>query len=130
MQIHYPEDYEIRSIRGQSDHDQLASAIRLVFGHGEWLNAETYDRITRCSFYSQDLDLVAVAPDGTLASFCTFRMAPVSKITNLEPVGTHPEHRKMGLARALIFIGLERVMRYNPTLLCMHARWGRQYSCC
>jgi hypothetical protein len=112
-----PENYEIRSVKGISDYDQLASVTRLVFGHGEWFNAQTYEEITRCSFYKQDLDLVAVAPDGTFASFCTFRMDPTSKITNLEPVGTHPDHRKLDLAKALIFEGLKRVIRYNPALL-------------
>jgi len=111
-----PESYEIRSVKGRSDYDQLASVIRLVFGHGEWFNAEIYEGITRCSFYKQDLDLVAVAPGGTFASFCTFRMDPISKITNLEPVGTHPNYRKLGLAKALIFEGLKRAIRYNPAL--------------
>jgi mycothiol synthase len=111
-----PEGYGIRSVKGRSDYDQLASVIRLVFGHGEWFDAEVYEGITRCSFYKQDLDLVAVAPDGTFASFCTFRMDPMSKITNLEPVGTHPTYRKLGLAKTLIFEGLRRAMRYNPAL--------------
>ena len=114
--IDYPESYEIRPVKGKSDYDQLASVIRLVFGHGEWFNAEVYEGITRRSFYKQDLDLVAVAPDGTFASFCTFRIDPASKITNLEPVGTHPKHRKLGLAKILIFEGLRRAMKYNPTL--------------
>ena len=112
-----PESYEIRSVKGRSDYDQLASVTRLVFGHGEWFNAQTYEGITRRSFYKQDLDLVAIAPDGTFASFCTFRMDPISKITNLEPVGTHPNYRKLGLAKALIFEGLRRAIRYSPTLL-------------
>jgi len=111
-----PESYEIRSVKGRSDYDQLASVIRLVFSHGEWFNAEIYEGITRCSFYKQDLDLVAIAPDGTFASFCTFRIDPISKITNLEPVGTHPNYRKLGLAKALIFEGIRRATRYNPAL--------------
>ena len=111
-----PESYEIRSVKGRSDYDQLARVTRLVFGHGEWFNAEIYEGITRCSFYKQDLDLVAVAPNGTFASFCTFRMDPISQITNLEPVGTHPNYRKLGLAKALIFEGLRRAMTYNPAL--------------
>ena len=112
-----PSGYEIRSVDGSSDHVQLAAAMRLVFGHGEWLNAELYERITHYSFYKQDLDLVAVAKDGTFASFCTFRMDPVSRITSLEPVGTHPSHRLRGLAKALVFEGLRRAMAYDPTLL-------------
>jgi predicted N-acetyltransferase YhbS len=115
-EVDYPEDYEIRSIRGRSDYDKLTATTRLVFGHGEWFNAELYESITRCSFYKQDLDLVAVAQDGTFASFCTFRMDPVSKITSLKPMGTHPKHRGMGLAKILIFEGLRRATKYNPAL--------------
>ncbi len=114
--VRCPESYEIRSVKGRSDYDQLASITRRVFGHGEWFDAQTYEGIIRCSFYKQDLDLVAVASDGTFASFCTFRMDPISRITNLEPVGTHPNHRRLGLAKALIFEGLKRATKYNPTL--------------
>ena len=110
-----PEGYEIRTV-SKADYSQLAATVRLVFGHGEWFNAELYESITRCSFYEQDLDLVAVAQDGTFASFCTFRVDPLSKITNLEPMGTHPDHRRRGLGKALIFEGLRRSMRHNPTL--------------
>jgi len=94
----------------------LTAVTRLVFGHGESFNSELYGWIASCSFYRQDLDLVAVASDGTFASFCTFRMDPVSRITSLEPMGTHPDYRGLGLARLLIFEGLRRAMRYNPAL--------------
>lgn len=110
-----PEGYEIRTIR-RSDYDQLAAMVRLVFGHGESFNAEVYESITRCSFYVQDLDLVAVARDGTFVSFCTFRVDPLSRITNLEPIGMHPDHRRRGLGKALIFEGLRRSVKHNPTL--------------
>ncbi len=110
-----PEGFEIRTIKGKSDYDQLAGLIRLIFGHGEWFNAKVLEGLARCSFYNQDLDLVAIAPDGSIASFCTFRMDPNSKITNLEPMGTHPKYRKLGLAKGLISEGLRRAMKYNPT---------------
>ncbi len=110
-----PEDFKIRAIKGKSDYDQLAVLIRLISGHGEWFDAKILEGIARCSFYKQDLDLVAIAPDGSIASFCTFRMDPISKITNLEPMGTHPKYRKLGLAKGLISEGLRRAMKYNPT---------------
>lgn len=110
-----PEGYEIRTVT-KADYDQLAATVRLVFGHGGWFNAEIYESITRCSFYVQHLDLVAIARDNTIASFCTFRIDPLSRITNLEPMGTHPDHRRRGLGKALIFEGLRRSMRHNPTL--------------
>ncbi len=108
-----PENFEIRTIK-HSDYDQLALLIRRVFGHGEWFTAEILEWIAQCSFYRKELDLVAVTPDGTIASFCTFRLDPNSKIINLEPMGTNPDYRKLGLGKALITEGIKRSMKYNP----------------
>ncbi|MFX1285343.1 MAG: GNAT family N-acetyltransferase [Promethearchaeota archaeon] len=109
-----PEGFEIRNVKGKSDYQQLARLIRLIFGHGDWFTADILEQISHRSFYKQNLDLVAVTPDGTFASFCTFRMDPMSKITQLEPMATHPNFRKLGLAKLLIFEGLKRAMKYDP----------------
>ena len=108
-----PENIEIRTIK-RTDYVQLASLIRRVFGHGEWFAAEVLEWIARCSFYREELDLVAVAPDGTIASFCTFRLDPYSKIISLEPMGTNPDHRRIGLGKTIITEGIKRSMKYNP----------------
>lgn len=112
-----PDGFIIRSVEGKPDHEQLARAVRTVFGHGEWFNAELSERIRQRSFHKPDLDLVAVAPNGTIASFCTFRVDPESRITQLEPMGTLPEFRKLGLAKALLSEGFKRLEKYNPTLI-------------
>ena len=112
-----PEGFEIRSVVKETDFEKIAKAVRVVFGHGEWLTAEVLEGIASCSFYHEDLDLVAVAPDGDIASFCTFRVDPPSRITELEPVGTHPDYRGLGLAKALLCEGFRRLERYDPTLL-------------
>ncbi|UCG00792.1 MAG: GNAT family N-acetyltransferase [Candidatus Heimdallarchaeota archaeon] len=108
-----PENFKIRTIE-RSDYDQLALQIRKVFGHGEWFTAEVLEWIAQCSFYREDLDLVAVTPDGTIASFCTFRLDPNSKIASLEPMGTNPDYRGLGLGKSLITEGIKRSMKYNP----------------
>ena len=112
-----PEGFTIRSVRGREDYEKLAANIRTVFGHGEWFTADTLEGIARGSFYIRDLDLVAEAPDGAIASFCTFRVDPVSRATELEPMGTHPDYRGLGLAKSLIFEGVRRLQRYDPLLL-------------
>lgn len=112
-----PEGFEIRSVIKEIDFERIAEAIRVIFGHGEWFTAEVLERIASCSFYNEDLDLVMVAPDGDIASFCTFRVDPPSRITELEPLGTHPDYRGLGLAKALLCEGFRRLRRYNPTLL-------------
>ena len=112
-----PEGYVIRSVRPDEDFDRIAAAVRVVFGHGEWFTAEVLEGLSRASFYRGDLDLVAVAPNGDIASFCTFRMDPPSRVTELEPMGTLPEYRRMGLAKAILIEGFRRLKRYDPTLL-------------
>ena len=112
-----PEGYVIRSVQPEEDFDRIAAAIRVVFGHGEWFTGEMLEELSRASFYRGDLDLVAVAPSGDIASFCTFRMDPPSRATELEPMGTLPDYRRMGLAKALLVEGFRRLVRYDPTLL-------------
>ncbi len=109
-----PEGFTIRSVQGREDLEKLASNIRTVFGHGEWFTADTLEGIARGSFYIRDLDLVAEATDGSIASFCTFRVDPVSRATELEPMGTHPDYRSLGLAKALISEGMRRLKKYYP----------------
>ncbi len=112
-----PEGYVIRSVQPAEAFDRIAAAIRVVFSHGEWFTGEVLEELSRASFYRGDLDLVAVAPSGDVASFCTFRMDPPSRVTELEPMGTLPEHRRMGLAKALLVEEFRRLAKYDPTLL-------------
>lgn len=108
-----PEGFNIRSIT-KSDYDQQALLIQRVFGHGEWFNAEVLEWLSNCSFHVPELDLVAVTTDNTIASFCTFRMDPYSKIISLEPMGTNPNYRQLGLGKAILSEGIKRAMKYNP----------------
>jgi len=112
-----PDGYVIRSVRPEEDFDRMASSIRVVFGHGEWFTAEVLQGLSRASFYRGDLDLVVVAPNGEIASFCTFRVDPRSRVTELEPMGTLPGYRRMGLAKAILAEGFRRLAKYDPTLL-------------
>ncbi|MFW9915162.1 MAG: GNAT family N-acetyltransferase [Candidatus Thorarchaeota archaeon] len=112
--VSIPKDFIIRNIRGKEDYRQLTEAIKVVFGH-DLCTEEFYENvIAKASFYVQNLDIVAVAPNGTFAAFCTIRLDPVSKIASLEPLGVHPNYRRRGLARAIIFEALKRTQRYKP----------------
>jgi predicted N-acetyltransferase YhbS len=108
-----PKEFKIRAIR-KDEYEQQALLIQKVFGHGEWFTADILEWIANCSFYKEELDLVAVTPTGIIASFCTFRLDPISRIISLEPMGTNPDYRKLGLARALLTEGIKRSKKYNP----------------
>lgn len=70
---------------------------------------EWYHRIQSAPLYRRDLDLVAFAADGSIASFCTIWFDDVSRTAYFEPVATVPNHQRHGLGRALMLKGLHRL---------------------
>lgn len=70
-----------------------------------------YRDIQSAPLYRRDLDLVAVAPDGSIAAFCTVWFDDVTRTGGYEPVGTVPAHQRRGLANALMTEGLRRLRR-------------------
>jgi mycothiol synthase len=77
---------------------------------------EWYRNVQRVPLYRRDLDLVAVAPDGELAAFCTVWFDDVTRTAVFEPVGTHPSHQQRGLGKAVMAEGLRRAERLGATL--------------
>ncbi|MGE5463078.1 MAG: GNAT family N-acetyltransferase [Syntrophothermus sp.] len=75
-----------------------------------------YRNVQRIPLYRRDLDIVAVADDGELAAFCTVWVDDVTRTAVFEPVGTHPEHQKRGLGKAVMSEGLRRAQKLGATL--------------
>jgi len=66
----------------------------------------TYDRemhasVTTMPDFQRELVPIIAAPDGTLAAYCIAWLDPRTRTTEIEPLGTHPEYRRLGLARAI-----------------------------
>lgn len=74
-----------------------------------------YRNIQTAPLYRRDLDLVAVAPDGSIAAFCTIWFDDVTRSACFEPVATVPAHQRRGLGRALLTEGLRRLQRMGAT---------------
>jgi len=77
---------------------------------------EWYKNIQRVPIYRRDLDIVAVAPNGELAAFCTVWFDHATRTAVFEPVGTHPDHQKRGLGKAVMSEGLRRAHQLGATL--------------
>lgn len=75
-----------------------------------------YRNVQRVPLYRRDLDLVAVGPNDELAAFCTVWFDDVTRTAVFEPVGTHPDHQKRGLGKAVMSEGLRRAQRLGATL--------------
>jgi mycothiol synthase len=77
---------------------------------------EWYHNIQRIPLYRRDLDIVAVAPNGEFASFCTVWYDDVTRTGYFEPVGTAPAHQQRGLGKAVMCEALRRLTRMGATM--------------
>ncbi|MBN1259285.1 MAG: GNAT family N-acetyltransferase, partial [Anaerolineae bacterium] len=68
-----------------------------------------YLNIQRMPLYRRDLDIVAAAPTGELAAFCTLWYDDVTRTGYFEPVGTVPEHQRKGLGKAIMYEAMRRL---------------------
>lgn len=92
-----------------ADCQQIADLLNAAFNR-DFHNALEYQNFTRFApCFRPDLDLVAVAPDGSFAAYVGIPYDEPNRLGIFEPVCTHPDHRRHGLARALMVEGLHRL---------------------
>ena len=84
-------------------------------GRPHHMNREADDaidrRLNQLSLYDPDLDLVVFASDGTPAGNAIFWFDPVTRTGVVEPVRTHDDHQRRGIARHLLTTGLDLLAR-------------------
>jgi ribosomal protein S18 acetylase RimI-like enzyme len=102
-----PDGYRLRHVNGPVDLVERIAIHRAAFPHAT-LGVEHYARLMALPHYRLEDDLVIEAPDGTLAAFAMAWWDPAARVGEFEPVGTHPDHRRRGLGRALLSYGLRR----------------------
>jgi ribosomal protein S18 acetylase RimI-like enzyme len=100
-----PAGYVVRTVRGEQEAAVRTEVHRAAFAPSRVV-PESYRRTMREWPYRADLDFVVEAPDGSLVSFCLCWLDAENRIGEFEPVGTHPDHRRRGLARAVCRAGL------------------------
>ncbi len=113
------EGYTVRPLGGEDEWPRRSWVSWRAF-HPDAPDAEYqgwawYGNIQRAPTYRRDLDLVAVAPGGEFAGFCTVWFDDVTRWGLFEPVGTAPEHQRRGLGKAMMCEGLRRLRRLGAT---------------
>jgi len=105
-----PEGYRVRSVEGDADIERRVEVHRAAFAPSRVV-PESYRAVMRAYPYRTALDNVVVAPDGSFAAFCLCWIDTENRVGLLEPVGTHPAHRRQGLAAAACLAGLRALRR-------------------
>ncbi|MFG2603232.1 GNAT family N-acetyltransferase [Streptomyces sp. NPDC048514] len=69
-------------------------------------SAESYEGVRETATYRGDLHILVEAPDGTMAASTIMWLDEANRTAEFEPVGTHPDYRRMGLGRAMVLHGM------------------------
>jgi mycothiol synthase len=106
--------FRIRPVVGEQEVNALVALHRAAFGTENMTVAERL-AMMRVPEYEAALDLLVVAPNGTLAATC---MCTISQEENkrtgrqegaTDPIATHPDYQRLGLAKALLLTGLHKL---------------------
>ena len=100
-----PQGFSTRPIKGVEEAEAVATMHRAAFGT-EYMTTENRLIIMNTSGYDPTLDLLAIAPNGDIAAYCSCSVNNETKIGMTDPVATHPNFQRMGLSRALLLTGL------------------------
>ena len=110
--------YRLRSTgEGTIDDEaaRMAALLNAAFGRTIHSAAEYRTFATSSPSFRHDLNLVAEAADGSFAAHVGLTLDEANGHGIVEPVCTHPGHRRHGLAQALILDGLRRLRDLGAT---------------
>jgi len=96
-----PAGYRIASVREHGDIDGIIALESVTFETNR-LDRAWYTAKSSAPGYSPDLHLHVLAPDGQLVAFAHGWPEVPGRRGEIDPVGTHPAHRRLGLAAAVV----------------------------
>lgn len=133
-------EHHVREIRGEIEDPRLPIGYTLrTVARGELAKRVTvhrsafapsrvvprsYSLVMRAWPYRRDLDYVVEAPNGDFAAFCLAWLDEANGVGLLEPVGTHADHRRKGLATAVCLGALRSLARVGATHAVVNSRSG------
>lgn len=106
-----PPGFSIRPLMGESEAAAAADLHRAAFGT-DYMSTDNRLIMMRTSAYDPSLDLFVVAPDGRLAAYTMGSISVEAnaragrKIGYTDPVATHPDFQRLGLARAVLLAAM------------------------
>jgi GNAT superfamily N-acetyltransferase len=108
-----PQGFIIRPVKGVEEAEAIAATHRAAFGT-DYMTTENRLIIMNSSEYVPTLDLLVIAPDGTVAGYCTCSTDPDGGGFT-DPVAIHPDHQRKGLSKALLLRGSQLLKERGMT---------------
>lgn len=121
-----PAGYRIVTMAQLDDPERRAEVHRRAW-EGSTRTAADVEATMATWPYQAELDLIAIADDGSLAGSALCWFDPVYTYGEFEPVGTAPDHRGAGVGAALLRSGLQRLRDAGATDAVVGARADPAY---
>jgi len=96
-----PPGFKVTDFAHYGDDEEYIRAVRGAFGRSS-LDREWYDSNVRAPGRSPDWVICVVSPEGRCASFADVRIDLEAVYAEIDPIGTHPDFQRKGLARGCI----------------------------
>lgn len=117
-ELKLPEGYTLRTVESAEDEERWVAAYNLSFidhynHHPRTI--ESHRHLLQEPSYAHERDLIAVAPDGSIAAFSFCWIDPNNNARNnrqdgwVSMLGVARGHRKIGLGKVLLLAGLHRL---------------------
>jgi mycothiol synthase len=119
-----PPGFTLRQVAGPEDAERYVAMFNdtwIDHWNGHMMTVEHFLHDMAVPDYQADKDRIAQAPDGTFAAFCYSRISPEATARTgrsdgwIDVLGTRRGFRKMGLGRALLLDGLQRLRAAGAT---------------
>jgi ribosomal protein S18 acetylase RimI-like enzyme len=120
-----PDGYRVRTVE-PADWPSRVEAHRSAF-HPSRFREDVYAFVRSTPAYRPELDCVVEAPDGSIAAYTLAWFDEVNRVGELEPVGTHERHQRLGLARAVGLFALERLRELGAETAIVACRGDADY---
>jgi ribosomal protein S18 acetylase RimI-like enzyme len=96
-----PLGFRIESLAENEDYDGHIATEHATF-NSDYLDRNWFDGKSSAPSYSFDWDLCVVSPEGQHVAFALVWIDGQNKVSQIDPVGTHPDFRRRGFAKALL----------------------------
>lgn len=112
-EVQVPPGFRLRTVT-PDDLSPRVELHRIVWGPSR-VTEESYRNVQAAWPYRLDLDCVVEAPDGRLVAYCLAWLDPDNRVGEFEPVGVHPDFRRLGLGSAVCRFALRRLEEEGAT---------------
>jgi mycothiol synthase len=120
-QLKIPAGYQVLCMAQVDDIADRAAAHRDVWQPWSVGNISTADycRFMQLPGYRPDLDVVTIAPDGSIAAYVNSWVDALNAIGDMGPVGARPTFRQQGLTRLAMLESLRRLQTLGMDRVCI-----------